>query len=71
MSISEKKLSLIQRLMHVQNSTVLEQVEQLLGQAEMEQHANESIRDYENGDVETLEEFTRKNKAWLKKRYTE
>lgn len=71
MELSDKKLSLIERLMRVRKQEILEQLEELLIRAEMESRAEESLKSIENNDVVSLDDFTQNNQSWLKKRATE
>ena len=68
MELSKQKLSLIERLMRVRKQETLALVEDILVRAEMEARASESEEAIEKGDVVSLDEFTKKNQAWLKKR---
>lgn len=67
MTLSDKKLSLIGRLMMVRRQTTLEEVENILVRAEMESRAEESLEAIAKGDFVTLEEFSEGNSAWLRK----
>jgi len=68
MSIATKKLELIDKLMRIGEEKTLVRVEELLVQAEMESRVDESMKDIANGDVVSIEEFTKGNIAWLKAR---
>ena len=68
MELSEKKLSLIERLMRVSNQEILEQLEELLIRAEMESRADESLQAIENNDVVALDDFAKNNQSWIKKK---
>lgn len=70
MSIATKKLELIDRLMKVDERKTLDKVEELLVQAEMQARTDESMQDITNGNVVSLEEFTKGNKEWLKTRHS-
>ena len=63
------KLSLIGRLMKVQNPSTLERIEELIIQAEMESRTNESLVAIEKGEVISLHEFGVENEQWAKKKY--
>ena len=64
------KLSLIDRLMKVKEASTLQRMEKLITQAEMESRAEESLKAIDKGDVLSMDEFSKQNKQWLKKRYT-
>tara|TARA_R110002072_G_scaffold109187_2_gene236439 strand:+ start:318 stop:533 length:216 start_codon:yes stop_codon:yes gene_type:complete len=68
MSIATKKLELIDKLMRIGEEKTLVRVEELLVQAEMESRVDESMKDIANGDVVSIEEFTKGNIAWLRAR---
>lgn len=68
MELSEKKLSLIERLMRVRKQEILEQLEDLLIRAEMESRADESLKAIEKNDVVALDDFTKTNQSWIKKK---
>lgn len=68
MELSKQKLSLIERLMRVRSQETLKLVEEILIRADMESRAIESEKAIENGNVVSLDEFTQKNRDWLKKR---
>ncbi len=68
MELSEKKLSLIERLMRVRKQEILEQLEDLLIRAEMESRADESLKAIEKNDVVALDDFTKNNQSWIKKK---
>ena len=71
MELSDIKLKLIERLMRVGNQAVLEQLEELLIRAEMEARADESLKAIGKGNLVNLEEFTKSNQSWIKKRASE
>ena len=64
------KLSLIDRLMKVKEASTLQRMEKLITQAEMESRAEESLKAIDNGDVLSMNEFSKENKEWLKKKHT-
>lgn len=68
MELSEKKLSLIERLMRVRNQETLSQVEELLIRAEMESRAYEALDDIAKNETITLNQFNESNQSWIKKR---
>ena len=68
MELSEKKLSLIERLMRVRKQEILDQLEELLIRSEMELRADESLKAIEKGDVIALDDFTKSNQSWIKKK---
>ena len=68
MELSEKKLSLIERVMRVRKQEILEQLEDLLIRAEMESRADESLKAIEKNDVVALDDFTKNNQSWIKKK---
>jgi hypothetical protein len=69
MKFSERKLRLIERLIALKDHEILEQIEELLIQGELEARAQESLNAIENGEFETLEEFSQKKKDWLKEKF--
>lgn len=68
MSITTKKLELIDRLMKVGETKTLERVEELLLQVEMQGRADESMNAIREGNVISLEQFAQDTKQWLKAR---
>ncbi len=64
------KLGLIDRLMKVKEVSTLQRLEKLIIQAEMESRAEESLKAIDEGEVLSIDEFSKKNKQWLKKKYT-
>lgn len=70
MELSDRKLSLITRLMQVRKHEILEQLEDLLIRAEMEARADESLNAIAKNDVVALDDFSKSNQSWIKKRAT-
>lgn len=70
MSIATKKLELIDRLMKVGEEETLKKVEELLLQIEMQARVDESMEDVAKGNVVSLDEFTQRNKEWLRAKHT-
>ena len=64
------KLGLIDRLMRVNEVSTLQRMEKLITQAEMESRAEKSLEAIEKGDVLSMDEFSKENRQWLKKKYT-
>ena len=64
------KLSIIERLMKVKETSTLRRMEKLITQVEMESRAEESLKAVEKGDVLSMGEFARENKQWLRKKYS-
>jgi len=64
------KLSLVDRLMRVKEASTLQRMEKLITQAEMESRAEKSLKAIDKGDVLSMDEFSKENKQWLKKKYT-
>ncbi len=64
------KLGLIDRLMKVKEVSTLQRLEKLITQAEMETRTEESLKAIDEGKVLSIDEFSKKNKQWLKKKYT-
>ncbi len=64
------KLGLIDRLMRVHEVSTLQRMEKLITQAEMESRAEKSLEAIEKGDVLSMDEFSKENRQWLKKKYT-
>jgi hypothetical protein len=64
------KLGLIDRLMRVKEASTLQRMEKLITQAEMESRAEKSLKAIDKGDVLSMDEFSKENKQWLKKKYT-
>lgn len=67
MEVDELKLSMIQRLMKIDEPSSLEKIEQSIIQEEMQNRLNESLEAIDKGEVVSLEEFTKSNQEWLKK----
>ena len=63
------KLGLIDRLMRVHEVSTLQRMEKLITQAEMEARAKKSLEAIEKGDVLPMDEFSKENRQWLKKKY--
>lgn len=63
------KLGLIDRLMRVHEVSTLQRMEKLIIQAEMESRAEKSIEAIEKGEVLSVDEFSKENRQWLKKKY--
>ena len=63
------KLGLIDRFMRVHEVSTLQRMEKLIIQAEMESRAEKSIEAIEKGDVLSVDEFSKENRQWLKKKY--
>lgn len=64
------KLSLIDRLMKVQEVSTLQRMEKLIIRAEMESRSEKSLSAIEQGDVLSMNEFSKENRRWLKKKHT-
>jgi hypothetical protein len=64
------KLGLIDRLMRVHEVSTLQRMEKLITQVEMESQAEKSLEAIEKGDVLSMDEFSKENRQWLKKKYT-
>jgi len=64
------KLGLIDRLMRVHEVSTLQRMEKLITKAEMESRAEKSLEAIEKGDVLSMDEFSKENRQWLKKKYT-
>lgn len=64
------KLGLIDRLMRVHEVSTLQRMEKLITQAEMESRAEKSLEAIEKGDVLSMDEFSKENRQWLRKKYT-
>jgi len=64
------KLGLIDRLMRVHEVSTLQRMEKLITQAEMESRAEKSLEAIKKGDVLSVDEFSKENRQWLKKKYT-
>ncbi|MCK5705932.1 MAG: hypothetical protein KAI29_32505 [Cyclobacteriaceae bacterium] len=64
------KLGLIDRLMRVHEVSTLQRMEKLITQAEMESQAEKSLEAIKKGDVLSMDEFSKENRQWLKKKYT-
>jgi hypothetical protein len=67
MKAESLKLSLIERLMRVQNTSALQRMNELITQAEMEIVAEESLQSISKGEVLSLDEFSKENRKWAKK----
>lgn len=70
MGIAEKKLSLIERLMRVRRQGTLNQVEDILVQAEMDARTEESLEAIENNEVISFHQFQQNNQSWFEKKAT-
>lgn len=64
------KLSLINRLMKVNEVSTLERMEKLITQVEIESRAEKSLKAINEGDVISMDEFSKENRQWLKKKHT-
>ena len=64
------KLSLIDRLMRVHEVSTLQRMETLIIQAEMESRSEKSLDAIDKGEVLSMDEFSKENRQWLKKKYT-
>ncbi len=64
------KLGLIDRLMRVHEVSTLQRMEKLITQAEMESRTKKSLEAIDKGDVLSMDEFSKENMQWLKKKYT-
>lgn len=58
------KLGIIDRLMKMQNTSVLKRVEEFLTQAELESRAEESLKAIKKGDVLSIDGFRSENEQW-------
>jgi hypothetical protein len=70
MTVEKMKLELINRVMKIEKSSMLERLEELFIQAEMEARTEESLESIRKGEVLTLNEFKKSNEEWLKKSAT-
>lgn len=70
MELSDKKLSVIERLMKVKHESTLNEIEKILIQTELESRAKASSEAIENNDTISLDEFSKKNQSWLRKNAT-
>jgi hypothetical protein len=70
MTVEKRKLELINRVMKIEKSSMLERLEELFIQAEMEARTEESLESIRKGEVLTLNEFKKSNEEWLKKSAT-
>ena len=70
MNLSERKLSLIERLTAISDEQTVKLYEELLVEAELISRTEESITAIENDQVITLDEFNSANKKWLEKNPT-
>lgn len=68
MSIEALKLDIIQRLSYIKEESLVRKLEKMLTRIEMDARATQAEKDYENGDYQTLDEFTQEMKTWLKNR---
>ena len=66
MSITTKKLHLIERLMQTKEEKVLHYYEELLVKAEMQARAEESLEAIEKGDTRPISEFRKDVQGWKK-----
>ncbi len=64
------KLSLIDRLMRVQEASALQRMEKSITQAEMESRAEKALKAIDKGDILSIDKFRSENMQWLKKKYT-
>lgn len=60
-----KQYELIERLMKIKKLAALKQLDEILVRLEMESRAIESEEAIEEGNVMSLEEFSRKSNEWL------
>ncbi|MGD1847788.1 MAG: hypothetical protein ACFB10_20540 [Salibacteraceae bacterium] len=67
MDLQDRKKRIIERLHEVENDTLLNQVEQLLIQEEMQRRYREAVEDANAGRTISVDDFSRRNKEWLKK----
>ena len=67
-AIKMLKDRLIKRVMLARETSVLERMEKLLVQAEMEIRTEESLKAIEKGEVISIDDFRKENKAWAKKK---
>ena len=70
MNLSERKLSLIERLTAISDEQTVKLYEELLVEAELISRTEESITAIENDQVITLDEFNSANKKWLEENPT-
>jgi len=70
MNLETRKLDLIQRLMRVRETAILEQYEKLLTKAQLIARTDESIEAIKNGETISLQDFKLSNKQWLKAQTT-
>jgi|AntRauMFilla1563_2_1112583.scaffolds.fasta_scaffold00641_10 hypothetical protein len=66
MNREKLKLNLIQRVMKINETSMLERIEDLIIQEEMEARLKESLEDIKEGKVHSLEEFKQMNEVWFK-----
>jgi hypothetical protein len=68
MNREKLKLNLIQRVMKINETSMLERIEDLIIQEEMEARLKESLEDIKEGKVHSLEEFKQMNEVWFKEK---
>jgi len=66
MNREKLKLNLIRRVMKINETSMLERIEDLIIQEEMEARLKESLEDIKEGKVHSLEEFKQMNEVWFK-----
>ncbi|MEM8893134.1 MAG: hypothetical protein AAGC88_01070 [Bacteroidota bacterium] len=65
------KLNLIEKLIKEEDQEVLQRLEQLMVKAQMEIHAEDSLKAVKNSETQSIDDFRRSNAEWLKKTLTE
>jgi hypothetical protein len=68
MNREKLKLNLIQRVMKINETAMLEKIEDLIIQEEMEARLKESLEDIKEGKVHSLVEFKQMNEVWFKEK---
>jgi hypothetical protein len=66
MTLSERKLSLIERLRAIEDEQTVKRYEELLVEAELISRTVESMNAIDNEQVISLDEFNATNKKWLR-----
>lgn len=64
--IQTKKLSLIERLMHIREASILECFENMFIQIKMDERAEESLKAINKGEVTDYDKFKEEAKQWIK-----
>ncbi|SFT73392.1 hypothetical protein SAMN04489724_1906 [Algoriphagus locisalis] len=68
MVLETLKLELIERVMRMKDTSVLERLEELIEQAELESRTKESLQSIKRGETVSLKDFGNQNRRWLKEK---